>query len=205
VASAESLNLAQLAGAGLFVMIGITGGSLVGNADADGNYLFPVGGKGSFYGAAPIAQPTGDVAQAALQRVSFSFNLADLANADLVTALTPGFAGTIIALDVFIHKPATTAAKLATLQAKINAVNTTGGAAALTSANSTPGGAKVAGSAITALNTFNKTDTIGVVISGVTAFVEGSGTCVLTLRNDELQTRVVNQLTAAFLNLIKGT
>ena len=115
-------------------------------------------------------------------------NLADITGADLLTAWTPGFNGRILSMEFFVEKPATTAAKLATLTPKINATNVTGGAVALTSANCTPQGARVAGSAVTAGFTFTPTDTIGIVGSGVTAFIEGGGWIILTMANDDLRT-----------------
>lgn len=116
-----------------------------------------------------------------------SMNLADITAADLITAYTPGFNGKILAINAFALKPATTASKAATLTPKINSTNVTGGALALTSANMTPAGAKVAGSAITALNVFTNTDTIGVVASGLTAFVEGVVLVVLDIENTDLK------------------
>jgi hypothetical protein len=70
---------------------------------------------------------------------------------------------------------------LASLNLEINAVNLTGGVISLTSANCTPLGAVIAGTAITANNTFGATDTISVEASSVTAFVEGEGVLLLTL------------------------
>jgi hypothetical protein len=119
-----------------------------------------------------------------IQTVMIYLGLNDVAaNGDIITNLLPGFNGKILALDWIADKPVTTGAKLATFTPKINAVNVTGGAAAITSANSTPQGVKVAGSAVTALNTFLPTDTIGIVASGVTQFTEGTGWLVLKLQN----------------------
>ena len=59
-----------------------------------------------------------------------------------------------------------------------------GGVLALTTANCTAG-AKVAGSAITALNTFTPTSKFDLTLSSVTAFVEGSGVVLVTYYNDD--------------------
>lgn len=121
-----------------------------------------------------------------ISNLSFFVNLADIASAaDVITAYTPGYAGKILSFDFLVGKPVTTAAKLATLTPKINSTNTTGGAVALTSALATPMGAKIAGSAITAANVFAATDTIGIVASAVTAFVEGNGWMVLRVQNTD--------------------
>ena len=117
----------------------------------------------------------------------FHVNLANLADGDIVTTLTPGFAGRIVALDFFVDAAVTTAAKLSTLNVEIGTTNTTGGALALTSANCTPKGVKVAGSAITAANTFTASDTISIEAASTTTFVEGSGWIVVTLINDEVR------------------
>ena len=61
---------------------------------------------------------------------------------------------------------------------------TTGGAVALTSANtdSTPGaGGEVAGSVITGLSTFTASQAITLVGSSVTAFAEGAGYFMLAV------------------------
>ena len=104
----------------------------------------------------------------------FYIPLADIANGDLLTEWVPGFAGTIIEILAVVQKPAATASKAATLNTEIGATDLTGGALALTSANCTPKGAKVAASAITANNAFGATDAVSVEASGVTAFVEGA-------------------------------
>lgn len=119
----------------------------------------------------------------AKQLISFVVNNADLAAGDIVTALTPGFAGKILSINAWATKAATTGSKAATITPKVNSTNVTGGALALTSATLTPQGAKVAGSAITAANVFTATDTIGLVVSAVTAFVEGATLIVVELEN----------------------
>lgn len=125
-------------------------------------------------------------ARLARTTLEFSMNLADITAADLITNYIPGYNGKILATHAFATKPATTAAKAATLTPKVNATPVTGGALALTSANMTPAGAKVDSAAITALNTFLPTDTIGITAASVTAFVEGSVTIIIDLQNTDL-------------------
>jgi hypothetical protein len=95
------------------------------------------------------------------------------ANGSIAARFTPGFAGRIKKLSAYVIDPVTTGAKLATFTPAIGGVATTGGALALTSANCTPVGAKVDGSAVTAGYDFAATDEITLVASAVTAFVEG--------------------------------
>lgn len=108
--------------------------------------------------------------------------LANLANGDVLTSYTPGFAGRIIDWHFAVTTPATTGSKAATLNLEVGTTNVTGGTIALTSANCTPLGAVVAkGSAFTAGTTFTATDTISVEAAGVTAFVEGAGVLIIKL------------------------
>lgn len=117
------------------------------------------------------------------QIVSIPVDLASIVGAgDVVTTYTPGFAGRIEKIEFIVTKPATTEAKAATLNAEIGTTNLTGGAVALTSANCTPLGARVAGSAVTAANYFGPTDTISIESASVTAFAEGQGVLLLTIR-----------------------
>lgn len=91
----------------------------------------------------------------------------------IAARFTPGFTGHITKMTASVVDPVTTGAKLGTFTAAIAGTPTTGGAVALTSANCTPVGAKVNGSAITAGNSFVPADEITVVSSAVTAFSEG--------------------------------
>lgn len=113
--------------------------------------------------------------------LTIPIKLAKVANGDVLTNFTPGFPGSIVRAAFVVTDPVVTASKLATLNLEINAVNLTGGVISLTSANCTPLGAVIAGTAITANNTFGATDTISVEASSVTAFVEGEGVLLLTL------------------------
>lgn len=121
----------------------------------------------------------------AYSTLSIPVKLAQLANGDIATNLLPGFAGTIESVQFLVTVPATTAAKAATLNLEIGSpgTNVTGGIVALTSANCTPLGNVVAGTAITAAKSFLSTDVISVEASSVTAFVEGEGVLVLTLKS----------------------
>jgi len=123
------------------------------------------------------------VSRAIVQRsvLVIPIKLAKVANGDILTNFTPGFPGSIIKVAFAVTDPVVTASKVATLNLEINAVNLSGGVVSLTSANCTPLGAVVAGSAITANNVFSATDTISVEAASVTAFVEGEGVLLVTL------------------------
>jgi len=123
---------------------------------------------------------------AGLQTLAFFVNLADIAgNGDVLTDYVPGYAFKLEKFDFRVGKPVTTAAKLASLNLEIGTTNVTGGVIALTSANCTPMGAAVAGSAITAANVGTKTDPFSIEASAVTAFAEGNGWMLVAIRNLE--------------------
>lgn len=107
---------------------------------------------------------------------SFFIDMTLIADGDLVTTFTPGFAGTIEAFYWVQEAPVTTAAKASTLNLEIGTTNVTGGTIALTSAACTPLGVKIDSAAITAANTFGATDTISIEAASTTTFIEGSGT-----------------------------
>jgi hypothetical protein len=118
--------------------------------------------------------------------VSWPFDLADLAAVDVVAKFQPGFPGKIVKFQATVLKPATTAAKAATITPQINTAlgadtPVTGGGLALTSANMTPIGATVQSAAITGANTFTAADGISLLGSAITAFVEGRVALELTL------------------------
>ncbi len=113
--------------------------------------------------------------------VQIPVTMANIADGDLVTGYTPGFAGRVIGIDFIVGTPVTTAAKASTLNVEIGTTDVTGGTLGLTSANCTPLGAIVSSTAITALAGFGATDTISVEASSTTTFIEGDGVLVLKL------------------------
>lgn len=116
--------------------------------------------------------------------LALPIDLASITGAgDVLTNMTIGHSFKLISVDFFVTKPVTTAAKAATLNLEINTTNVTGGEVALTSANCTPLGVKVAGSAITAANTGNSSATLSVEAASVTAFVEGEGVLMIRIEN----------------------
>jgi len=165
------------------------GNTAAGNTIASGSVVSPAGTEPDFSGITALTDNTGGAATNTLavgvgeSIVSLFVNLADLANHDLLTAYTPGFAFKILAMDFAVEKAATTAAKLATLTPYINATPTTGGVVSLTSANCTPQGNVVAGTAVTAANVGTNADTISITGSAVTSFVEGSGWVLLRIKD----------------------
>lgn len=108
--------------------------------------------------------------------------LANIADGDIVTNYTPGFVGELISSQFIVTDPATTTGHGSILSLEIGAAPVTGGALPLTSANCTPLGNVVAGSAITAGNSFTALDTISVIASSTNAFTDGQGVLVLTYR-----------------------
>ncbi|MER9685907.1 hypothetical protein [Mesorhizobium sp. M0139] len=140
-----------------------------------GSTSIPAGSKVVLH--LPLAEKVG------VSLLAINLNLADIATGDLITNYVPGFAFRIIGIDWRTIKPATTAAKLATLNLEIGTTDLTGGLVALTSANCTPAGAAVAGTDITGAFTGTATDSISLEASAVTAFVEGNGVLVIKLQN----------------------
>lgn len=113
--------------------------------------------------------------------LSIPIKLANVADGDVLTEFVPGFAGSITKVSFVVTDPVTTAAKATTINLEIGTTNLTGGVVALTSANCTPLGAVIDGTAITANNTFGATDSISIEATSTTAFVEGEGVLVIVL------------------------
>lgn len=165
-------------------------------SDASGHAV-PQSGGGAVIAVALAAGASGELHEVLISRVgtsglsanysimSLPIKLAQLSNADVMTNLTPGFAGQILSAQFVVTVPVTTAAKAATLNLEIGNPGTdvTGGIIALTSANCTPLGKVNAGTTITAGNTFSNTDVISVEASSVTTFIEGEGVLMLVLKS----------------------
>ena len=118
-----------------------------------------------------------------IEWINFFFPLASLAaNGNIITGWVPGFKGRFLAADFVVHKAVTTASKRADINLEINGVDVTGGVISITSAAATPAGKIVAGTAITALNTFDVNDVIDIELSNVTVHIEGDGTLMLKVQ-----------------------
>jgi predicted RecA/RadA family phage recombinase len=134
-------------------------------------------------GGTPASTFAADVATTVL---TIPVQLADIANAAAYAIDVP-FAGKLTGINFRAVKPASTAAKLATLQVQVAGTSLTGGVLSLTTAAVNAAGAQVAGTAITAgTQTFTANQTVGVLASSVTAFVEGDGFIELTVVNTDL-------------------
>jgi len=129
-----------------------------------------------------------DITKRGLFRGSWSFpvaNMTKIGNADVVTTITPGFAGRIIKWFWVQGTAASTPAKAATLTPYVGSVAITNNIGtsstiALTSAACTPLGKVIEGSAIGGgTSYFNSTSTISITASAVTAFSEGAGTIIV--------------------------
>lgn len=124
-------------------------------------------------------------------------NLASITGAgDVLTTFTVPHKFKILSFDAFVVIPATTAAKAVTLNLEIGTTDLTGGAIALTSANCTPMGAKIAGSAITAANTGAADATVSIEAASVTAFVEGTVMVQIHMQNMDTADAFATLLTA---------
>lgn len=115
--------------------------------------------------------------------VTIPVTLSAHSNSSIAARFTPGHAGHIVKMTASVKTAVTTGSKAATFTPAVATVATTGGAVALTSANCTPVGAKVDGTAITAGAKFGPTDEITIAASSVTAFVEGEVLLHLHLAN----------------------
>lgn len=115
--------------------------------------------------------------------VNLSYLLATLANGDILTAFVPGHPFQIVGIKAAVTAPATTASKAATITPYIGSTAVPGMSAALTSANMTPLGAVVSGTAATSTLSGTSTDSITLKASSVTAFVEGSTTVFVGIKN----------------------
>lgn len=124
-----------------------------------------------------------EASKRAFYTLLFFIDLATVTAADVVTDYIIGHAFKVVKIDIIVETAVTTASDLATFGIDIGATGTTGGLVALTSANATPKGVVVAGTAITALNIGNATDTLSVVATSVTAFAEGSVWIAVQLQN----------------------
>lgn len=116
--------------------------------------------------------------------LSLPITLANVADGDVLTTYTPGFAGRIESFAFAVTSAVTTGSKASTLNMEIGTTDLTGGVLALTSANCTPLGKVTAATAITAANTFAASDTISVEASSTTAFAEGAGVLLVTLSRE---------------------
>jgi hypothetical protein len=117
------------------------------------------------------------------QTIILPIGLVGITGNGLQLALPVPFAFAVTSCLFRIAKVVTAGAKLATLTVQVNGSSVTGGVINLTSANCTPYGATVAGSAITGSNTGTAGQTVGFISSAVTPFTEGDGWLELTVTN----------------------
>jgi hypothetical protein len=115
---------------------------------------------------------------------SFPVTLASIATGDLVTNFQPGIDGTIEAFWFVVEVAATTAGRSATINLEIGTTNLTGGVISLTSANATPKGTILQGTAITGNNVLTRASLISIEAAAVTAFAEGAGTFYVAVRRN---------------------
>jgi hypothetical protein len=109
--------------------------------------------------------------QEAYAALCFSIDAADIADGDLMTDVIPGFAGTIQKVYVICEKAVTTGGKGTTINTEIESTNVTGGVVTLSGTYAL--GAFVAGTAVTAANTFTAAQKISIEAASTTTFIEG--------------------------------
>lgn len=159
------------------------------------------GGTAGFFGQTPIVQradasqvaitdsTTGTssdtlAAGAGIYQVSFPYDLADIADGDLVTDYVVGHKFKILSLKWTTTKAATTAAKDSDITMDIGSTAITTIAIALDSDDGTTdtlGGVTTIDA--TALNTGSATATISIVAASTVAFIEGSGVFTVEIQN----------------------
>jgi hypothetical protein len=123
--------------------------------------------------------------------VTYSVTVANstIANGDLITTFVPGFTFKVASIQAIVDTAVTTGSKAANFQAAITntatgvKTNINGALLATTSANLTPVGKVLAASATDPqpLNFGGPTDSFSLTASGVTAYVEGVTTFIVTL------------------------
>jgi hypothetical protein len=128
-------------------------------------------------GVAATVQATGNV-----YCLTVPMTLSTLA-ADVQTSIVIPHAFKILQFDAQVTSVVTTGSKAATLNIEIGTTNLTGGTIALTSANCTPLGNRIAGSAITGANTGAAGADISIEASSITAFVEGAVLGLIWIQN----------------------
>ncbi len=114
--------------------------------------------------------------------LSIPIKLANVADGDVLTDFIPGINGTIKKVSFAVTDAVTTAAKATALHVEIGSTALTGGVVSLTSANCTPLGKVIDGTAVTANNVFTSTDKISVVVASTTAFAEGEGVLLIVIQ-----------------------
>lgn len=123
-------------------------------------------------------------AGAGVATISIPITLVQITGAaDVLTTYTPGYKFKILGVDARVVEVATTVGKAVSLNLEIGTTDLTGGVVALTSANCTPLGAAIAGSAVTGNNTGTAADTVSIEASSVTAFAEGAVVLLIRIQN----------------------
>lgn len=171
--------------------LGYVDDSPVGNVIATGAGVSPAGVQPPLAGPVPAAitdntgeAPTNAIeATVGIHTLVFYMTAANIANGDLLTGYTPGYAFEILSFDARCAVPVTTGAKAATLNLEIDATNLTGGVISL--AGTYTQGQSQNGSTVTGTSVGTSTQTISIEASAVTAFVEGAFWLILRIKNKD--------------------
>lgn len=177
----------------VLTFLGANGDSAAGVTVNSGATVTPAGRLGNLAAALPTAltdNSTGTAsntiaAGAGVFTLSIPITLVQMTGAgDVLTQYTPGYAFKILKVDAHVVEAVTTAGDGASLNLEIGTTNVTGGVVALTSANCTPLGVQIAGTAVTANNTGSATDHFSVeVAAGAGWFAEGAIVLLIKIQN----------------------
>lgn len=182
----------------------------------------------SFYGAAPIVQPTsadqtaltdstgGSVSNATLAStagisiLSVPIQLASMTTsaADLVTEVAPGYKFKVLAVDFVTTTLSTGSGASQTINLEIGTTNVTGGVVNPTLSSTNILGKVTSGTAVTAANTGSASDVLSVeVAASGTVFTAGNGVLLIRIQNMDVQdnaaktAELVNELRRALVSL----
>lgn len=120
--------------------------------------------------------------QAAFVPVTMHVMLSLASSEAVVGRVMPPFPGELIRMDAMVVRAVTTASKSAIFRPSISTVAVSGGTLSTTSASLTPLGARITGSSVSGLNSFNGSQEIVVDVSAATTYGEGEALLFLFLK-----------------------
>lgn len=119
--------------------------------------------------------------------ISIPILLTSLADADIVTTVTPGFVGWIKKFSYYTGTVCSTPGDGSTLNLEIGTTDLTGGSLVLDSDLLITLGEITSATAITGNNMFDANDTISIEGTSTTAFAEGSGSLLIEIEGPVLR------------------
>jgi hypothetical protein len=118
-----------------------------------------------------------------IETLCFQFDLADIADGELVTDYTIGYKFKILSAAFAVTEAVTTGSKATQFMFDIGTTAVTSMLLNVTSATATPVGVVIAGVAPTGANTGSASAVISVRATSTTAFAEGKGTLLIRVQN----------------------